>query len=273
MADLSPPHLRGASFGLRQSLDTVGALAGPIVAIVAMGLLANDIRAVFWIAVIPALVSVAILVAFVNEPDRRADAGPRRVPLRLADIKTLSAAYWGVVTVGAVLTLARFSEAFLVLRASGSGLAIAFVPLVLVVMNVAYAASAYPAGVWADRAGRRVVLLAGVGILVLADVVLATASTIWLVMAGIALWGIAHGSYSGLAGHYGDGYCAGSPPRHGLRSLQPCLWDLDARGERARWSDRFGPTGTFAAGAIFSLISLVGLAFAGRQPRSESGPR
>jgi len=155
VADLSLTNIRGASFGLRQSLDTVGAFAGPIVAIGAMGLLANDIRAVFWIAVIPALVSVAILVAFVNEPDRRADAGPRRVPLRLAHIKTLSAAYWGVVTVGAVLTLARFSEAFLVLRASGSGLAIALVPLVLVVMNVAYAASAYPAGVWADRAGRR----------------------------------------------------------------------------------------------------------------------
>ncbi len=146
MADLTPPHLRGASFGLRQSLDTVGAFGGPIVAIVAMRLLANDIRAVFWIAVIPAIVSVVILVAFVNEPDRRADTGPRRVPLRLADLKTLSAAYWGVVTVGAALTLARFSEAFLVLRASDIGLAIAFAPLVLVVMNFAYAVSAYPTG-------------------------------------------------------------------------------------------------------------------------------
>src|SRR2546422_247459 len=127
---------------LGASMTSVGLIEGVAEA---MALLATDIRAVFWIAVIPALVSVAILVAFVNEPDRRADAGPRRVPLRLAEIKTLSAAYWGVVTVGAVLTLARFSEAFLVLRASGSGLAIALVPLVLVVMNVAYAASAYPA--------------------------------------------------------------------------------------------------------------------------------
>ena len=198
VADLSPPHLRGASFGLRQALDTVGAFAGPVIAIVAMGLVANDIRAVFWIAVIPALMSMAILLAFVNEPDRRADGSPTRVPLRLADLTTLRPAYWAVVTVGAILTLARFSEAFLVLRASGTGLAITFVPLVLVVMNVAYATSAYPAGVWSDRAGRPVVLLAGVAVLVLADVVLAMASTIWLVMVGVFLWGLHMGLTQGL---------------------------------------------------------------------------
>jgi MFS family permease len=275
VADLSPPHLRGASFGLRQSLDTVGAIAGPIVAIVAMGLLANDIRAVFWIAVIPAIVSVAILVAFVNEPARRADAGPRRVPLRLADIKTLGAAYWGVVTVGAVLTLARFSEAFLVIRASDTGLAIAFVPLVLVVMNVAYAASAYPAGVWADRAGRRVVLLAGVGILVLADVVLATASTIWLVMAGVALWGLHMGLTQGLlAAMVTDTAPANlRGTAFGAFNFVSGVSMLAASVLAGLLWDRFGPAGTFAAGALFSLISLVGLAVAGRQPSSESGPR
>jgi len=275
VADLAPPHLRGASFGLRQSLDTVGAFAGPIVAIVAMGLLANDIRAVFWIAVIPAIVSVAILVAFVNEPDRRGAAGPRRVPLRVADLKTLSAAYWGVVTVGAVLTLARFSEAFLVLRASDTGLAIGFVPLVLVVMNVAYAASAYPAGVWADRAGRWVVLLAGVAILVLADVVLAMASTIGVVMAGIALWGIHMGLTQGLLATM----VTDTAPDHlrgtafGAFNLVSGVSMLAASVIAGLLWDRFGPTGTFAAGAIFSLISLVGLSFARRQRRSESSPR
>ena len=268
VADLSPPHLRGASFGLRQSLDTVGAFAGPIVAIVALGPLANDIRAVFWIAVTPAIVSVAILVAFVNEPDRRADAGPRRTPLRLADVKTLSAAYWGVVTVGAVLTLARFSEAFLVLRASDTGLTIAFVPLVLVIMNVAYGASAYPAGVLADRAGRRVVLLAGVGMLVLADVVLATVSTIWLVMAGIALWGLHMGLTQGLLATM---VTDTAPPNlrgtaFGAFNLVSGVAMLAASVLAGLLWDRFGPTGTFAAGAIFSLIALVGLAFAGRQP-------
>jgi MFS family permease len=268
VADLSPPHLRGASFGLRQSLDTIGAFAGPVVAIAAMGLVANDIRAVFWIAVIPALMSIAILVVFVNEPDRRSDAGSTRVPLRLADIKTLDAAYWAVVAVGAILTLARFSEAFLVLRASGTGLAITFVPLVLVVMNVSYAASAYPAGVWSDRAGRRVVLLAGVGVLVLADVVLAMAATIWIVMIGVALWGLHMGLTQGLlatmvtdtapATLRGTAFGAFNFISGGAMLAASVLAGL--------WWDRFGPTGTFAAGAMFSLISLVGLAFAGHQP-------
>ena len=269
VADLSPPHLRGASFGLRQSLDTVGAIAGPVVAIIAMGLLANDIRAVFWIAVIPALLSIVILLAFVNEPDRRADASPARVPLRLANIRTLGPAYWAVVTVGAVLTLARFSEAFLVLRASGTGLAITYVPLVLVVMNTAYAASAYPAGVWSDRAGRRVVLLAGVAVLVLADVVLATASGIWFVMLGIALWGLHMGLTQGLLATMvtDTAPAALRGTAFGAFNLVSGVAMLTASVLAGLLWDRFGPTGTFAAGAIFSLTSLVGFAFVGRQRR------
>jgi MFS family permease len=266
VADLSPPHLRGASFGLRQALDTVGAFAGPVVALVAMGVLAADIRAVFWIAVIPALVSVAILLAFVHEPDRRAAADAPRVPLRLTDIKTLSAAYWAVVTVGGVLTLARFSEAFLVLRASDTGLAITHVPLVLVVMNVAYAASAYPAGVWSDRAGRRVVLLAGVGVLLLSDVILATASNIWVVMSGVALWGLHMGLTQGLLATM---VTDTAPPA--LRGTAFGAFNLVSGGTLLVASvlagllwDRFGPSGTFAAGAIFSLFSLVGFVYLGR---------
>lgn len=268
VADLSPPHLRGASFGLRQALDTVGAFAGPVIAIVAMGLVANDIRAVFWIAVIPALMSMAILLAFVNEPDRRADGSPARVPLRLADLTTLRPAYWAVVTVGAILTLARFSEAFLVLRASGTGLAITFVPLVLVVMNVAYAASAYPAGVWSDRAGRRVVLLAGVAVLVLADIVLAMASTTWLVMVGVFLWGLHMGLTQGLLATM----VTDTAPANlrgiafGAFNLVSGVAMLAASVLAGLLWDRFGPTGTFAAGAMLSLISLVGFALVGRQP-------
>ena len=275
VADLSPPHLRGASFGLRQALDTVGAFAGPVIAIVAMGLMANDMRAVFWIAVIPALASMVILLAFVNEPDRRADAGPTRVPIRLADIKTLGSAYWAVVTVGAILTLARFSEAFLVLRASGTGLMITFVPLVLVVMNVAYAASAYPAGVWSDRAGRRVVLLAGVGVLVLADVVLAIASTIWIVMVGVFLWGLHMGLTQGLLATMVTDTAPATlrGTAFGAFNLLSGVAMLAASVLAGLLWDRFGATGTFMAGAVFSLISLVGLACVGRQPRSESGRR
>jgi MFS family permease len=267
VADLSPPHLRGASFGLRQALDTVGACAGPVVALVAMGVLAADIRAVFWIAVIPALVSVAILLAFVHEPDRRAAADAPRVPLRLTDIKTLSAAYWAVVTVGGVLTLARFSEAFLVLRASDTGLAITHVPLVLVVMNVAYAASAYPAGVWSDRAGRRVVLLAGAGVLLLSDVILATASNIWVVMSGVALWGLHMGLTQGLLATM---VTDTAPPA--LRGTAFGAFNLVSGGTLLVASmlagllwDRFGPSGTFAAGAIFSLFSIVGFVYLGRR--------
>lgn len=267
VADLSPPHLRGASFGLRQSLDTVGAIAGPLVAIVAMGLLANDIRAVFWIAVIPALISIVILLTFVSEPERRADTSPARRPIRLAAIKTLGPAYWAVVTVGAVLTLARCSEAFLVLRASGTGLAITFVPLVLVVMNTAYAASAYPAGVWSDRAGRRVVLLAGVAVLVLADVVLATASGIWFVMLGIALWGLHMGLTQGLLATMvtDTAPAALRGTAFGAFNLVSGIAMLAASVLAGLLWDRFGPTGTFAAGAIFSLISLGGFALVGRQ--------
>ena len=176
--------------------------------------------------------------------------------------------------VGAVLTLARFSEAFLVLRASGTGLALALVPLVLVVMNIAFAASAYPAGVWADRAGRRIVLLAGVAMLVLADVILATASTIWLVMAGIALWGLHMGLTQGLLATM---VTDTAPPdlrgtAFGAFNLASGVSMLAASVLAGLLWDRFGPTGTFAAGAIFSLIALVGLAFAGRQPRSAQTP-
>jgi MFS family permease len=266
VADLSPPYVRGASFGLRQALDTVGAFAGPVVAIVAMGLLANDIRGVFWIAVIPALVSVTILLAFVHEPDRRAEAGAPRVALRLVDIRTLSTAYWAVVTVGGVLTLARFSEAFLVLRASDTGLAIALVPLVLVVMNVAYAASAYPAGVWSDRAGRRVVLLAGVGVLLLSDLVLAAASSVWVVMGGVALWGLHMGLTQGLLATMitDTAPAALRGTAFGVFNLVSGAALLVASVLAGLLWDRFGRSGTFAAGGILSLFSLVGFAYLGR---------
>jgi len=272
LADLSPPHLRGASFGLRQSLDTVGAFAGPVVAIIAMGLLANDIRGVLWIAVLPALVSVVILVAFVSEPARNAGAGAPRVPLRLADVKTLSGAYWAVVAVGAVVTLARFSEAFLVLRASDAGLEMKLVPLVLVVMNVAYAASAYPAGLWSDRAGRRVVLLAGVGVLVASDVVLAAASNIWIVMVGVALWGLHMGLTQGLLATMVTDTAPATlrGTAFGLFNLASGVAMLLASLLAGMLWDRSGPVATFAAGAILSGLALIGFACIGRRTAQQS---
>jgi MFS family permease len=272
LADLSPPHLRGASFGLRQSLDTVGAFAGPVVAIIAMGLLANDIRSVLWIAVLPALVSVVILVAFVSEPARNAGAGAPRVPFRLADVKTLSGAYWAVVAVGAVVTLARFSEAFLVLRASDAGLEMKLVPLVLVVMNVAYAASAYPAGLWSDRAGRRVVLLAGVGVLVASDVVLAATSNIWIVMVGVALWGLHMGLTQGLLATMVTDTAPATlrGTAFGLFNLASGVAMLLASLLAGMLWDRSGPVATFAAGAILSGLALIGFACIGRRTAQQS---
>ncbi len=267
VADLSPPHLRGASFGLRQALDTIGAFAGPVVALVAMAALGNDIRAVFWIAVLPALLSVAILLVFVEEPDRRPTTGAARIPLRLADVMTLGPAYWAVVTAGAVLTLARFSEAFLVLRASDGGLTLTLVPLVLVIMNIAYAASAYPAGAWSDRSGRRAVLLSGVAVLALADVVLATAFSLRSVMGGVALWGIHMGLTQGLLATMVTDTAPANlrGTAFGVFNLVSGLATLAASAVAGMLWDRFGPQGTFAVGAIFSLIALGGLAYAGQR--------
>ena len=155
-----------------------------------MVLLANDIQAVYWIAVIPAFISVAILIIAVKEPEKPRSEGKARSPIQVKDLGQIGAAYWWLVIVGAVISMARFSEAFLVLRAEHVGLAIALVPMVFVVMNVVYAVSAYPAGTLSDRMDRRIVLAVGLVALIAADVVLALATGIWLVMAGVVLWGL-----------------------------------------------------------------------------------
>ncbi len=151
VADIAPPELRGAAFGLRQSLDTVGAFIGPLLAMGLMLLWANDFRAVFWVAVIPAFLAVGLLVFGVREPERKAVTKVRTNPIRRENLRRLGPAFWWVVAIGAVFTLARFSEAFLVLRAAEGGLPLAYTPLVLVGMNVVYAASAYPFGKLSDR--------------------------------------------------------------------------------------------------------------------------
>jgi MFS family permease len=155
VGDLAPAGLRGAAYGLRQSLDTVGAFAGPLLAMALMALFADDFRLVFWLAVVPGLIAVAILVLGVREPAQARPLAEARVPIRWSELGRLGRLFWGVVAVGAVLTLARFSEAFLILRAEDTGLSLALIPLVLVVMNVVYAASAYPMGALSDRYDRR----------------------------------------------------------------------------------------------------------------------
>ncbi|MBZ0268756.1 MFS transporter, partial [bacterium] len=186
VSELVPPELRGAAYGLRQSLDSVGAFLGPLAAVLLMARFAEDIPKVMWFAVPPAILAIVVLVVFVREPARAVEAPARRIPLAPRDLRRLPRSFWMVVLTGAVFTLARFSEAFLVLRANDVGLALRWVPAVFIVMNVVYAASATPAGVLADRMAPRALLVAGIGALVAADLVLAAATTPLVAFGGAA---------------------------------------------------------------------------------------
>jgi MFS family permease len=260
IADLTPAASHGAAFGLRQSLDTVGAFAGPAIALVLMAVTGDDFRFVFWMAVFPAAVAVAIIVVAVREPDAGPVTHERRFPIRRDEIDRLPSRYWMVVAFGAVLTLARFSEAFLLLRAENVGLARAYVPVVLIVMNAFYAASAYPFGRMSDRA-RRKVLVGGILCLIVADLVLAAADRVWMVLAGAAVWGIHMGATQGLL----TAVVAEAAPAD-LRGTAFGLFNLVTGGALlaasmlAGWLwMKFGPQTTFEAGAGFSIAALFGL--------------
>jgi MFS family permease len=259
IGELAPSHLRGACYGLRQSLDTVGAFAGPLLAVAFMILLANDIQAVFWIAVIPAFISVVILIFVVKEPATTRPVGEAHSPIRARDLRRIGAAYWWLVIIGAVLAVARFSEAFLVLRAENVGLAIALVPIVFIVMNVVYAVSAYPAGTLSDRMDRRIILAVGFAVLIAADVVLALATGIWMVMAGTVLWGLHMGLTQGLlAAMVADT----TPPRirgtaFGIFNLVTGVALLAGNLVAGLLWDHYGPSSTFFAGAGITAIALV----------------
>jgi MFS family permease len=274
VADLTPEELRGASFGLRQSLDTIGAFLGPLLAIVLMLLTLNDFTLVFWIAVVPAFLSFFLILFAVDEPER--PAGLRRVknPISRAELGLLGSAYWWVVAVATVFTLARFSEAFLLLKAQSVGLAIALVPAVLVLMNVAYALSAYPAGVLSDRIDRSTVLIAGLILLVVADVVLALSPDIWGVAIGIIAWGLHMGLTQGLLA----AFVADTAPAelrgtaYGVFNLASGVAILAASVIAGALWDWTGPTGTFLTGAAFAALSVVGLLLIrDRLPRNATG--
>jgi MFS family permease len=261
IGDIAPAHLRGACYGLRQSLDTVGAVAGPLLAIVFMALLANDIRAVLWIAVIPAFIAVAILVFGVKEPEATQPARQARSPIHFSQLRNVGADYWWIVLIGAVLSVARFSEAFLVLRADNVGLTLALVPLVMVVMSVAYTLSAYPAGVLSDRTDRRTVIVVGLLMLIAADLVLALATGIGLVLVGAALWGLHMGLTQGLLATM----VADTTPAHirgtafGVFHMVTGLALLAASLIAGFLWDQYGPAATFYAGMAFAEVALAGL--------------
>ncbi len=259
VADITPPELRGSAYGLRQSLDSIGALAGPLLAVVLMVSLANDIRAVMWVAVAPAIIAVVVLLTAVHEPDRH-EASPR-TPLAIAAATRLSRRYWLIVGLGALFTLARFSEAFLVLRAQSVGLPIAYVPAVMIVMNVVYAGGAFPAGVAADRMSRRWLLVAGLALLVAADLVLASAHAVTPVLIGAALWGGHMALTQGLFAKLVADVCPVE-----LRGTGFGVFNLVSGGALllasviagALWNT-VGAAATFLAGAVFAALTLLGL--------------
>lgn len=260
VADIAPAHLRGAAFGLRQSIDTVGAFLGPLLAVALMLLWANDFRAVFWVAVIPGLMAVALLFFGLQEPAHR--PGEQRTnPIRRENLKRLSPSYWWVVGVGATFTLARFSEAFLVLRALQGGIPVALVPLVMVAMNVIYALSAYPFGKLSDRMSHDKLLALGLVVLIAADLVLATSSHWSIVLAGVTLWGVHMGITQGLLATM----VADTTPAdlrgtaYGFFNLVSGFAMLVASAVAGLLWDRLGAPVTFCAGALFCLIALVGL--------------
>jgi len=261
VADITPPQLRGAAYGLRQALDSVGALLGPLLAVVFMIGFANDIRAVMWVAVVPAFIAVALLMIYVREPERAPTGGAVRAPLALADARRLRWAYWFIVLLGAVFTLARFSDAFLVLRAQDVGLDLGYVPLVMIVMNIFYAGAAYPAGVAADHMSQRTLLFLGLALLIAADLVLAFAALPLMAFAGAALWGLHMAFTQGLLSKL----VADTAPAE-LRGTAFGIFNLVSGGALllasviagALWS-AFGASATFLAGAAFAAVATLGL--------------
>lgn len=260
VADIASPEQRGAAFGLRQALDTVGAFVGPLIAIALMGFFMADLRAVLWVACVPALLAVAILAFGIQEPKHVGD-GHRKPGFNPATMRLLGHKFWLVAGFGAVMMLARFSEAFLVLRASTAGLSVTFVPLVLVVMSAVYSVSSYPAGVLSDRYGRRGLLAAGLAVLIAADLVLAWAPSVAWVMAGVALWGLHMGLTQGVLSTLvtdaaptdlrGTGF--------GVVNLVSGVAALLSSVIAGVLWDQLGASPVFLTGASFAVVGLVGL--------------
>jgi len=259
VADLVTPAQRGAAYGLRQSLDSIGAFLGPLLAIAALTALADDVRSAMWVAVPFAFIAVTVLAIGVREPARHTDTPHRPTPLR--GWRTLPPAFWRVAAFGTLFTLARCSEAFLILRAQDVGLSLHWLPAVLIVMNVVYAVSSYPAGVLSDRLGTRGLLMAGLAALVAADGVLAAARHPALSLAGAGLWGLHMGLTQGLLARW----VADTAPvalrgtAFGVFNLLSGLALFGASVLAGALWARLGPSATFEFGAGVALTGALWL--------------
>lgn len=268
IADVTAPEHRGAAFGLRQALDSAGAFLGPALAIFSLSLFADDLQSAMWMAVPPALLCVLLLGVAVREPERKlASTNPPRI--QWSAVRDLGAAYWTVSTLGAIFTLARFSEAFLILKARHVGIPMTLVPVVLIVMNVVYAAAAYPAGAAADRMKPRHLLLAGLSLLVVSDAVLALAANAWQVYAGTALWGLhmalTQGLFAKLVADHAPADLRGTA--FGMFNLISGVALLLASLLAGWLWESYGPAMTFLGGAVLAVLTTIGLLFS-----SDRGP-
>ncbi|MEC4747641.1 MFS transporter [Methylomicrobium sp. Wu6] len=263
IADVAPANIRGACFGLRQAMDTVGAFLGPLLAMLLLYLYDDDLKAVLWFATLPAALTVALIIAGIEEPTPNAGQHRFRSPLRLDTLRLFSSPYWRVVAIGAIFTLARFSEAFLVLRAQQAGLSIAITPLVMVVMSLFYALSAYPVGVLSDIVNKNHLLSIGLILLIAADLLLAGADTPSAVLFGAGLWGLHMGFSEGILATL----VASTTPAElkgsafGLFNFVSGLFALLASVLAGWLWDFHGASATFYAGAGFAALVLVMTAF------------
>jgi MFS family permease len=260
IADITPPAMRGASFGLRKSLDTVGGFVGPLAAIGLMLLTGDNFTMVFWFAVVPSFFAIGLLVVGVEEPDHAA-AGKAKAGLRWRDAARLNGAVWSVIIVSAILTMARYSEAFLILRSQQAGLSVAWIPLIMVVMHVVYGLAAYPVGALSDRLGRIGMLIAGLVFLIAAYAVLAYANTITPLMIGVLLWGLHMGFTQGILATLITDTAPAS-----LRGTAFGIFNLITGGvvlagnvvAGVLW-DVYGAATTFLTGAGLSVVAILGL--------------
>ncbi|TBR12734.1 MAG: MFS transporter [Rugosibacter sp.] len=274
IADITLPENRGAAYGLRQAMDTVGGFAGPLLAMALMVATQDNFRLVFWVAVVPAFICVLLIIFGVEEPESTRPAAQLRSPLRRENLHRLAPRFWWLVAFAAVLTCARFSEAFLLLRAENVGLAVTWVPLMLVVMNIVYAVSAYPFGRLSDNGGRRHLLALGIFFLIVSDLVLALASNIWLIGLGAALWGLHMGATQGLL----SALVADAAPADlrgtafGVFNLASGLALLAASVIAGGVWAAFGPAMTFYVGAAFAGVALIGLLTRRISPAPDESP-
>lgn len=267
VADITPPEVRGAAYGLRQALDTAGAVAGPLLAMALMVIYADDFRPVFWWSVAPAVIAVLLIVFAVHEPGGTKPSGRQGWPIHRADLERMSGAYWRVVIIGVVFTMAGFSQAFLILKGQQAGSPLALVPLVIVMMNLVYAILATPAGAWSDRIGRREVLVVGLWLLVAADLVLGFAPGFGGLFGGVVLWG----AYLGLSQGLLSTLVADTAPED-LRGTAFGVFNL-VTGSTLLAASAFagvlwqwlGSSATFAAGAVFAAVAAIGLMVSGER--------